>query len=216
MTAGSRASRRLRRSGRVPGVIFGNNASDSIGGKLAPHNNRILITTCHDALLRELVKNKVPGGTALESRVYQMTVLDSYNPPQGPQVSAGDCISVIPRHLEMHPVHNEVVCLNFLRYWPGRVLKVPLRYSNEEESAALKRGAFVLKQNRFVDVTVEEGKEVPEYVEVDCAGLRLKDVVKRDRLILPEGCEWGKKVGEDFLVGTVFGRAKNMEGVAEA
>ncbi|GMH53809.1 hypothetical protein TrRE_jg10832, partial [Triparma retinervis] len=125
---GSRKSRGLRRSGRIPGVIFGNNTSDSVGGKLAPHNNRILITTCHEALLRELAANKVPGGTAIESRVYDMTFMDDYDQEGGPKVEKGEVIKVIPRHLEMHPIHNEVVCLNFLRYWPGRVLKVPLLY----------------------------------------------------------------------------------------
>lgn len=194
-------------------MIFGNNAIDSSGGKLAPHNNRILITTSHESLIRELMVNKVPGGTAMESRVYDMTMMDDHSPPEGPQVKAGDVVKVIPRHLEMHPVYNEVVCLNFLRYWPGRVLKVPLRYQNTEESAALKRGAFILAQNRFVEVTVEEGGDIPEYVEVNCKDLGLKDVVRRDRLVLPRGCEWGRKVGVEWLVGTVFGRAKSMEGV---
>ena len=115
----------------------------------------------------------------------------------------------------MHPIHNEVVCLNFLRYWPGRVLKVPLLYQNQEESSALKRGAFILAQNRFVDVTVSPDADVPRHVEVDCTGLKLKDVVRRDRMKLPEGCEWGNKAGEEYLVGTVFGRAKNMEGTEE-
>jgi len=209
---GSRKSRKLRRQGLIPGVIFGNNASDSPGGRLAPHNNRILITTDAQKVERELKVNWVPGGNAIESRVYTMKFLDSYTPPPsiGPSIPAGSTISVIPRHLTMHPVMNQVTCLNFLRYWPGRVLKVPLKYSNEEESKALKRGAFIVAQNRFVDITVGAGKPIPPFVEVDCTGLRLKDAVRRDRLILPDGCEWGDKVQPDFLVGSVFGRAKSV------
>jgi hypothetical protein len=43
----------------------------------------------------------------------------------------------------------------------------------------------------------------------------LKDKVRLDRLALPEGCEWGKDVDDEFLVGSVFGRAKTMAGVEE-
>jgi len=174
-------------------------------GRDAPENYRILVLTSHQAIQRELVVNKVPGGTALESRVYKLTISEDFEPAG---VKEGDVLDVVPRHVQFHPLRNDVLNLNYLRYFPGRVLKVPLRYGMVDESPALKRGAFVLAQNRFVDVTVEEGGTIPEFVEVNCAGLRLKDKVRRDRLVLPEGCEWGREVGEDFLVGSVFGRAK--------
>ena len=123
--------------------------------------------------------------------------------------------SLFAPYMQTHPVRNEVLCLNYLRYWPGRVLKVPLKYSMIDESPALKRGAFILAQNRFVDVTVDDGSDIPDFVEVDCTDLKLKDKVRRDRLILPEGCNWGRKVGGDFLVGSVFGRARTAGIVAE-
>mmetsp|Transcript_23721 Transcript_23721/g.47186 ORF Transcript_23721/g.47186 Transcript_23721/m.47186 type:complete len:295 (-) Transcript_23721:48-932(-) len=206
---GSRWSRRYRNKGLVPGVVFGNGRPKDPAvpwaGRDAPENYRILVLTSHQAIQRELVVNKVPGGTALESRVYKLTISEDFEPAG---VKEGDVLDVVPRHVQFHPLRNDVLNLNYLRYFPGRVLKVPLRYGMVDESPALKRGAFVLAQNRFVDVTVEEGGTIPEFVEVNCAGLRLKDKVRRDRLVLPKGCEWGREVGEDFLVGSVFGRAK--------
>ena len=91
------------------------------------------------------------------------------------------------------------------------MLQIPLVPVNTELSNALKRGAFILKQNRFVSLTVAEGAKVPDSVEVDCEGLVLKQKIRLDRLILPEGCEWGTKVTKDFLVGSVYGRAKAMK-----
>lgn len=108
----------------------------------------------------------------------------------------------------MHPVANQVISCNFLRYWPGRVLSVPISPINEELSVALKRGAFILKQNRFAKITVEEGAPIPEKIELECEGLLLKDKIRRSRLILPDGCSWAKDVTESFLVGSVYGRAK--------
>jgi large subunit ribosomal protein L25 len=203
---GQRMGRRFRSEGVVPGVIYGN-AKDGTGlGRAHPSNKRVMVTTPHKDIQRELRKNKNDWGVnAFESRVYELTVADDF--PEA-DLKAGDVIPVVPRHLQMHPVDNQVMSVNFLRYWPGRVLSLPLVPVNTELSTALKRGAFILKQNRFVEVTVAEGYDIPEHIELDCTDARLKDTLRRNRLILPEGCEWGKKVKEDFLVGSVYGRAK--------
>ncbi|GMI11354.1 hypothetical protein TrVE_jg4941 [Triparma verrucosa] len=201
---GSRYSRTYRSQGLIPGIIYGAPSPTS------PEPSRILTLTSHQKIQRELVINKLPGYSAFSSRVYDLTLLDST-----PSTNAGDVIQVIPRDLQMHPVRNEVLCLNYLRYYPGRPLEIPLRYSMVDDSPALKRGAFILAQNRFVTLTVLPGFKIPNFVEVDCSGLKLKDKVRLDRLALPEGCEWGKDVDDEFLVGSVFGRAKTMAGVEE-
>jgi hypothetical protein len=54
---------------------------------------------------------------------------------------------------------------------------------------------------------VEDGVPIPEFIEMDSTGLRLKEVIRLDRLIFPEGVKASKRVKEEkFLVGTVFGR----------
>ena len=192
-TSGSKVSRRLRRQGLIPGVIYGNTPEGKGKGPNHPLNAKVEVVTEHSDLQRELRAHK----RAFESRVYELRIDGS-----------DEVHSVLPRHCQMHPIDNQVLNCNFLRYWPGRTISIPLKYSNEELSPALKRGAFVLAQNRFVDCVVEEGAEIPEYIEVDCGGLVLKMSVRLDRLILPEGVKWGKKVKPDFLVGSVFGRSQ--------
>jgi len=209
---GQRIGRRFRDDGRIPGVIFGNGPpgeeSGTNMGKHHPTNKRVMVTSSHKDLQREIRVNKNPwGGNSVESRVYDLTIESDY---ELANYKAGDIIKVVPRHMQMHPVKNQIMSVNYLRYWPGRTLSIPLSPVNEELSNALKRGAFILKQNRHVEVNVEDGADIPDFIEVDCEGLVLKQTIRKDRLILPEGVSFAKDVREDFLVGSVFGRAKLM------
>ena len=167
----------------------------------------------HQDIMTELRKNKVNGQVnGLESRVYNLTV-DPSNGGVDSELFAKmnqTEFKVVPRQLQMHPVRNQVICLNFLRYWPGRIISIPLKYINEDLSPAIKRGAFIIAQNRWIDCIVEDGAVVPEFIEVKCEELLLKNCIKLDRIIKPEGVTWGPKVKDNFIVGSVFGRAKAM------
>ena len=52
---------------------------------------------------------------------------------------------------------------------------------------------------------VDDNAPIPEYIYLECTGLRQKDVVRRERMIIPEGVTINPRVPDDFLVGTVFG-----------
>eukprot|EP00587_Corethron_hystrix_P013808 CAMPEP_0113304114 /NCGR_PEP_ID=MMETSP0010_2-20120614/4246_1 /TAXON_ID=216773 ORGANISM="Corethron hystrix, Strain 308" /NCGR_SAMPLE_ID=MMETSP0010_2 /ASSEMBLY_ACC=CAM_ASM_000155 /LENGTH=155 /DNA_ID=CAMNT_0000158219 /DNA_START=425 /DNA_END=892 /DNA_ORIENTATION=+ /assembly_acc=CAM_ASM_000155 len=145
---------------------------------------------------------RLPGGKkTFESCVYDLTIEDD-----------GSVHRVMPRHVKTDPIRDdEIWCCNFLRYYPGREIEIRLKYVNEDASPVMKRGAFIIKQNRYVPVTVEDGVPVPEFIEVDCSGLQLKDTVRLDRLIIPDGVKTCKKVKSDFLVGSVYGRARDVE-----
>ena len=107
---GSKWSRKYRSQGLVPGVVFGNGApkdpSVKWAGRDAPENYRLLVLTSHQAIQRELVVNKVPGGTALESRVYDLTISEDFEPAG---VKEGDVIKVVPRHLQVRSLGRLVV-----------------------------------------------------------------------------------------------------------
>ena len=83
-------------------------------------------------------------------------------------------------------------------------------YINEEESPAMKRGGFIAPVNRYVPCLVEDGVKIPDGIELDCTGATLKEVIRRDRLIFPDGVIPGKKVKDDFLIGTIFGRKADI------
>jgi hypothetical protein len=105
----------------------------------------------------------------------------------------------------MHPVDHAAFCLNYIRYHPEKPIKLPIRTVNEEESPAMKRGGFLAFANKKIECLVEDGAVIPEFIPLECTGLRQKDVVRRDRLVLPEGVSIHPRVREDFLVGSVFG-----------
>lgn len=130
-------------------------------------------------------------------------------PPRAP-VEGMEHILVVPADLQMHPVSHWAYCLNFIRYHPGKPLKIPIRTINEEESPTLKRGGFFGFVNRFIECLVEEGTPIPEYLALECTGLKQKEVVRRERLIVPEGVTIHPRVPEDYLMGTVYG-ARGVE-----
>lgn len=126
-------------------------------------------------------------------------------PPPRTPVEGMEHILVIPSDLQMHPVAHHPFCLNFIRYHPGKPIKIPIRQVNQEESPALKKGGYLLPINRFLECTVEDGAPIPEFIPLECTGLRAKDVVRRERLVIPEGVTVHPRVPEDYLMGTVFG-----------
>jgi large subunit ribosomal protein L25 len=139
-----------------------------------------------------------------ESRVYDLTVLESPDDDSG-----GTVHRVIPKNVQRHPVMSSIYCANYCRYHAGRPIKIPLVYINEEESPVLKRDGFIVPIQRSVECFVEDGVPIPEKLELECTGLRYKQVVRRDRVLLPDGVRFSDRVikkGDLFIIGVVFGK----------
>ncbi|KAL7539206.1 hypothetical protein ACHAXR_009615 [Thalassiosira sp. AJA248-18] len=139
-----------------------------------------------------------------------MTVIETPGPPlpvppPRTPIEGMEHILVIPSDLHMHPVAHAPYCLNYKRYHPSKPIKIKIKMINEEESPTIKRGGFLALVNHFIEVLVEDGAPIPEFIELECTGLRQKDVVRRDRLIIPEGVTIHPRVPGDYLMGTVYG-----------
>lgn len=148
-----------------------------------------------------------------------MTVTEIVPPPieeLPPRTPVVENVLVIASDLQLHPVLHSALCVNFIRYHPGKPIKIPIRTINEEESPAMKKGGFIAFVNTFVECLVDEGAVIPERIELECTGLRQKDVVRRERLIIPEGVTVHPRVKSDFLVGTVFGAKGSGGGGGDA
>jgi len=192
---GSRRCRRLRWEGETPGLLYGGDPTQGILSKNP--ESKVFVKTPWNLLHRELDLHH----HHFQSRVYDLTVYES------PDDTEGIVHRVLPRDLQRHPVQNKIYCVNYLRYYPGRPIKIPIVYLNEEESPAMKRGGFIAPVNRYIECLVEEGVPIPESVGLECTGLRLKETVRIDRIVFPDGVKPSKKVHlTDFLIGTVFGR----------
>lgn len=194
---GSRMCVRLREYyNLIPGVIYGSDPTQNILS--IDQSSKILVKTPWEQIHREMDRFTYHN---FESRVYDLTVYEDESDDEGV------VHRVVPANVRRHPVLNKIYCCNFLRYFAGKTIKIPLVYINEEESGALKRGGFVVPLNRHISCVVEEGVRIPDAIEVDCTDLKLKDVIRMDRLIFPDGVKASKKARPDkFLVGTVFGR----------
>lgn len=193
---GSRRCRELRDQRMIPGLLYGSDPNQGI--KSTDHSSKIFVKTPWNLLQRELMLFHHD----FESRVYDLTVYEN------PDEEEGVVHRVLPRDMQRHPYQNKLYCINYLRYYPGRPVKIPIRYINEEESPALKRGGFIAPVSRYLECVIDDEQvPIPTHVNLECTDLRLKDVVRMDRIIIPEGVRPSKKVNPaKFLVGTVFGR----------
>lgn len=192
---GSRTCRRLRNDRFIPGLVYGSDPSQNIYSHDA--SSQIFVKTPWTLLQRELDLYH----RNFESRVYDLTIY------QDEEDTVGTVHRVLPRDVQRHPVQSTIYCANFLRYFPGRPIKIPIVYVNQEESPAMKRGGFIAPISRHVECVVEDGVAIPERLELECTGLRVKEVVRMERILFPDGVKPSHRVNLDtFLVGTVFGR----------
>ena len=193
---GSRACRKMRFHDRmIPGLLYGSDPSKGIVSK--DYSSKVLIKTPWNQLQRELDRYH----HHFQSRVYDLTLYEDEGDTEG------TTHRVLPTGAQFHPIQNKLYCANYLRYHAQRPIPVPITYINTEESPAMKRGGFIAPVKRYVPCLVEDGAPIPDYVELECTGLKLKDVVRLDRIIFPPGVKPTKKVDDQYLIGTVFGKS---------
>lgn len=191
---GTRDCDLLREQFTIPGILYGSDPTRGIFSK--DKSTRILLKTPWAEMQRELDRFH----RQFESRVYDLTVYEDESDTEG------TVHRVMPRDVQRHPVQGMVYCANFLRYHAGRPIKIPIVYINQEESPALKRDGFIIPVNKQVECMVEEGVPIPEALELECTGLQLKDVIRLDRLIFPDGVKPSRRVDKaTFVIGPVAG-----------
>ena len=203
----SRRSRSLRYHCLVPGILYG---GDPTRGILAHQkDSKMLCKTPWRLIQRELGRFH----RNFESRVYALTVLQKDSNDQD-MVYMEQPELVLPANVQRHPVQEKVYCVNYVRYHANRPLKLPLVHVNQEESPALKRDGYLLPIERKIECFVEDGAPIPDALELECTGLQFKDVVRRDRLILPPGVRLSDRVlarGNDYIIAVCDGHGRGSD-----
>ncbi|HJV69572.1 50S ribosomal protein L25/general stress protein Ctc [Ideonella sp.] len=154
---GTGASRRLRNSGKVPGIVFG-------AGEPA------MIELDHNALYFALKKE------AFHSSILEMEL-------------AGKKQKVLLRDFQMHPWKQQVLHVDFQRVDETTKLrkKVPLHYSGEENSVAVKTDKCLVS-HVATEIEIEcLAVQLPEFVSVDLSGLVKGKSLHVSDLTLPAG-----------------------------
>lgn len=123
---------------------------------------------------------------------------------------------VIPRDIQLHPVRDVPLHVDFLRLGEGATVtvEVPVHFLNEEESPGLKRGGVL----NIVRHTIELrclAEAIPEGLTADLTGLDIGDSLHVSAISLPDSVEL-TIADRDFTVATIVGRmAEIVEEVVE-
>ncbi len=100
----------------------------------------------------------------------------------------GKKTSVLPRDLQLHPVSDLPMHIDFLRLGKGATvtMAVPVHVVGEEESTGLKRGGVINHTRHDIELNVP-ANAIPEHIAVDVSGLDLGEAIKISDVKLPEG-----------------------------
>ena len=157
--SGKSAARRSRRQGNVPAVIY--------GGSNAPQ----MLVFNHNEVIKHLEHE------AVYSHVLDITV-------------DGKTEQAILKGVQRHPARVQILHLDFFRVNMSEAVKVhvPLHFINEHTSIGGKKGGIAT--HSLIDVEVSCLPSVlPEFIEVDLAGLDIGGTIHLSDVILPAGIE---------------------------
>lgn len=126
---------------------------------------------------------------------------------------------VLPRDLQLDPVYDNPLHVDFLRLGKGAtvVIEVPVNFIDEEECPGLKRGGVL----NIVRHTIEcscPSEAIPDRLEVSLEGMEINDSIHISQVTMPEGVE-PTISDRDFTVATVVapsGLKTEEEEAAEA
>ncbi len=157
---GKGASRRLRRTGRVPAVLYGGNKAPE---SLSLDHNEIVKQLKHEGFYSHILNISV--GSRKESAILK----DLQRHPYKPTIL----------HMDLQRVSaDEAIRVH-----------VPLHFINEQTAKGVKQEGGVVS-HLMIDVEVAcLPKDLPEFIEVDLSDLGLGESIHLSELKLPEGVE---------------------------
>lgn len=169
---GKGAAYRARKTGQIPGIVYGG-AADPVPVQVDAHSlDRVYGT---GALLQTLVMLEVGGKKT----------------------------RVIPRAVQLDPVTDRPVHIDFLRLTPGGkiTLDIPVHFRGQENSPGIKRGGVVNIVRHEVALLCPVDN-IPEFIEGDLSGLDIGDSLHISAFTLPEGVKPMIKE-RDFTIATI-------------
>ena len=100
----------------------------------------------------------------------------------------GTDVDVLPRDVQVDPVTDRPLHLDFLRIGPDSIItvQVPVHFKNEAAAPGIKRGGVLNIVMHEITVRTKPDT-IPEYFEVDLTGLEIGHSVHISSLKAPEG-----------------------------
>ena len=99
----------------------------------------------------------------------------------------GTDFDVLPRDVQVDPVTDRPLHLDFLRIGPDSIItvQVPVHFRNETASPGIKRGGVLNVVLHEITVRTKADK-IPEFFEVDLTGLEIGHSIHMSTLNIPE------------------------------
>ncbi len=183
--AGTGPARAVRRQGKIPAILY--------GGKEPPE----MIAIGFNEFQRAVVRNP---------RLTSSVVILELD---------GRRIPVVPREVQLHPVTDLPLHIDFLRAEAGARIEVevPVEFVGQEQCPGLRRGGVLNIVRRAIELECPIDA-IPERIEVDLAGFDIGDSVHISHVKLPEGVEPTIR-DRDFTICVIVPPTVATEGAAE-
>lgn len=110
---------------------------------------------------------------------------------------------VLVRDVQIHPVTDNVLHVDFLRVTPKTTITVdvPVHFINHENSPGIKRKGVLNVVRHSVEM-VCLATQIPEQIEVDLTPFAIGDAIKISAVTLPAGAKPAIQ-GRDFTIATI-------------
>ena len=166
---GKGASRRLRRSGKIPGIVYGG------------ENEPTMISMAHDDLFHHL-----------EHEAFYSHILDLSVDGKSEQVVLKDLQRHVYKPEIMHVDFLRVSASEKL------TMNVPIHFVNEEKCPGVKAGGIISHTMTELEIECLP-KDLPEYIEIDMSAVELDASIHLAEINLPDGVEfYATKHGGDM------------------
>jgi large subunit ribosomal protein L25 len=156
---GKGASRRLRRVNKVPAILYGGHREPRA---LALDHTKLMLMLDNERFYSTIINLRVGD-------VSQAAVL---------------------KDVQRHPAKNAVLHVDLQRVLENEKIRItiPLHFKNEAVAPGVKKGGVVSHLRNDVEVSCLP-KDLPEFVDVDLAGVDMNEMVYLADLKMPEGVE---------------------------
>lgn len=183
---GKGASRRLRRTGKVPAIIYGAHQEPEM---ISVDHNEMLTHLQHEAFYSHILTVK------LGERAEQVILKDMQRHPAKPFVT----------HIDFQRVSAD----EKLR------THVPVHFVNEATCPGIKQGGVASHHITGLEITCLP-KDLPEFIEVDMGAMQMGDIVHVKELKLGAGVEVIHIDGDTPVVSVHNARVATEEGEESA
>ncbi|MGD8910572.1 MAG: 50S ribosomal protein L25/general stress protein Ctc [Chromatiales bacterium] len=179
---GKGASRRLRRSGLLPGIVYGAHQEPTM---ISLQHHELVHALENEAFYSNLLTLKVDG------KAQTVVLKDLQRHPAKPFI--------------LHVDFQRVQADEKIR------LHVPIHFVNEESCPGIKAGGQASHVQADVEISCLP-KDLPEFIEVDMSNLEMGAILHASELALPVGVELAASdTGEDPIIVTIHTTHRSVE-----